>query len=148
MGSHTDRISHDITINAESNIVWQRLRDIRSMKDWAVGVTDVKYTTTKRFGVGAGRVIVFENADDVEEYMIQWSRFSFTYIATRGLPLCAYMASINVIDESDHTRVNWQSFLKSEDTTRSKFDKTVKDMKMFYQDSLAKLKSELERYIK
>ena len=140
--SYTDTISEDIIINVSPNKVWQILQNISSMKVWAEGVIDVKYMTTKRSGIGAGRLVVFADAT-VEEYIVQWSKYNYTYVATSGLPLDLYVASLAITEQVHNTKLCWQSFLKSEDTTRLEFNKIIKNMKNFYRNSLDNLKSNL-----
>ena len=141
--SYSDTITKNITINVESDKVWHILQDISSMKDWAEGVIDVKCITTERTGIGAGRIVIFDDVQ-VEEYIVQWSKYNYAYIATSGLPFDIYIARLTITDKVYSTNLQWQSFLKSKDTTRPKFNKIVRDMKNFYQNSLGNLKSNLE----
>ena len=91
-----------------------------------------KFLSQKKYGVGAIRLISFEDGSDVEEHVVEWStKKGFSYIAITGLPLLAYLATISMKKvSSSRVKVTWQSYFVSDKKTKeflefSKFLKSV-----------------------
>ena len=100
----------------------------------------------KKYGVGAIRLISFEDGSDVEEHVVEWStKKGFSYIAITGLPLLAYLATISMKKTSGGSvKVTWQSYFIS-NKKKKEFLEFSKFLKQFYTKSLQNLKSDIER---
>ncbi len=134
-------------IRATRQKAWKILGDIASMPRWAPGVSRVDITSDSRRGVGAVRNVAFEDGKTIEEHIVSWSAGrSFTYVATDGLPLRAYVATITInSNEKDGTiTITWQSYMNSIRMPRGEFARLLDDMGRFYDDSLANLAGMLQ----
>ena len=101
---------------------------------------------TKR-GVGAVRKITFADGNTIEEHVVLWNNGeSFTYVATEGLPLRVYVATISLKSNGNKkTIVTWQSYLNSKKMTKKQFMEFLAFMGSFYEASLENLKTKLEK---
>ncbi len=142
----TGTIKKTITINAPKEKVWLKLSNIVGLS-WALDVKKTTYLSKKRRGVGAVRRITFESGNSIEEHVIDWKNGEyFTYIATEGLPLRAYVATISIKPKNKKsTQIIWQSYLNSNKMSTKQFSEFLVDMKTFYQISLENLKKTLEK---
>lgn len=134
-------------IRATRQRAWRILGDIASMPRWAPGVSRVAVTSDSGRGVGAVRSVEFEDGRVIEEHIVSWSAGrSFTYVATDGLPLRAYVATITIdSNEKDGTiTITWQSYMNSARMSRGEFAKLLDDMAGFYDGSLANLAGMLQ----
>ena len=68
----TNFIKKSINIKTDINEVWNYLSRI-SMLNWVSGQKSTKMLTTKKRGVGAIRLISFDDGTDVEEHIVGWS---------------------------------------------------------------------------
>lgn len=129
-------------IRATRQKAWRILGDIASMPRWAPGVSSVTVTSGSKRGVGAVRNVAFEDGRAIEEHIVSWSAgSSFTYVATDGLPLRAYVATIT-IDSNDRDgsiTITWQSYMNSVRMPEAEFAQLLDDMGEFYEGSLANL---------
>ena len=142
---HTGTIRRGIAIRAPAKKVWGELGRVAGLARWAAGVESTILTSEKRRGVGAVRVITFENGDTVEEHVVAWESGSrFTYVATDGLPLRAYVATISLTPGKRSVRVTWQSYLSSQEMSKKQFSAFLASMGSFYEESLGNLKALLE----
>ena len=70
----------------------------------------------------------------------------FTYVATEGLPLRAYVATISIKSKTkNQTDVTWQSYLNSEKMSEKQFIEFIVFLGSFYEASLENLKALLEK---
>ena len=90
-------------------------------------------------GVGAIRLITFADGNKIEEHVIAWkNKEFFTYIATEGLPLRAYVATISIKKKSKNlTELTWQSYLNSKKMSEKQFLEFLVFMGAFY-DSISR----------
>ena len=112
-------------------------------------VLDVRKTTflsTKKYGIGATRKITFDDGNNVIEIIVGWENGKyFSYIATSGLPLRAYHATISLQElKRNLVKVTWQSFFNSEKMSKKEFLEFENFMNLFYKNSLSNLKSSIE----
>ena len=113
------------------------------MPAWAPGVSSVICTTDRKRGIGAVRKVIFADGRVIEEHVVEWkSGRSFTYVATDGLPLRAYVAAITIMERpaAAGVEVTWQSYLSSMKMTAEEFARILAEMDSFYKESLANLK--------
>jgi hypothetical protein len=113
-------------------------------------VVDVKktvYLSKKKTDVGAIRLITFEDGNEIEEHVVAWKKGEyFTYIATEGLPLRAYVATISIKPKSKNlVELTWQSYLNSEKMSEKEFLDFIVFMAALYEASLENLKALLEK---
>ena len=128
----------------ESNLekVWTKISKIVKL-DWLDGQKSTKFLGEKKTGVGAKRLISFEDGSDVEEHIVGWKpKEYFSYIAVSGLPLEAYHATISLERKSSKlVKVTWESYFASK-STKDEFDEFVIFLSNFYAQSLKNLKKE------
>ena len=105
------------------------------------------YLSKKKTGVGAVRLITFEDENKIEEHVVAWVKGEyFTYVATEGLPLRAYVATISIKSKTkNQTEITWQSYLNSEKMSENQFIEFVVFLGSFYEASLENLKALLEK---
>ena len=93
---YTGSAKRSVTIDADVETIWKKLSKITKL-DWLEEQKSSKFLSQKKYGVGAIRLISFEDGSDVEEHVVEWSpKKSFSYIAITGLPLLAYLATITM----------------------------------------------------
>lgn len=125
---------------------WKIIGDIASMPRWAPGVNKVNITSKRKRGIGAVRHVIFEDGRIIEEHIVLWDvKKSFTYTATKGLPLCIYIATITIRERAnDSIDITWQSYLNSSKMTKKEFKEILYEMEVFYEKSLENLKCMLQ----
>ncbi len=139
-------LKQTIKINASQEQVWQHISNVMGLAAWADGVTKVTCISKKTRGIGAVRLISFADGNIVEEHVVAWnSDESFTYVATHGLPLRAYVATLSIRPLSGNTvRLQWQSYFNSHSMTSVEFCDFYASLKSFYKHSLENLKVLIE----
>ena len=142
---HTGSAKRSVIINADVETIWKKLGKITKL-DWLEEQKSSKFLSQKKYGVGAIRLISFEDGSDVEEHVVEWStKKGFSYIAITGLPLLAYLATISMKKvSSGRVKVTWQSYFIS-NKKKKEFLEFSKFLKQFYTKSLQNLKSDIER---
>ena len=65
MAKHTGRVKKSVLINANVDSVWNKLKKITKL-DWLENHKSSKYLSRKKSGIGAIRVIKFDDGSDVE----------------------------------------------------------------------------------
>ena len=144
---HTGSIKKVISIKCPKDKVWRKISNIASLPTWAVDVKNTTYISKKKRGVGAIRLITFSDGSEIEEHIVGWENDKhFTYVATEGLPLRAYVATISVEKQlKNKTKLTWKSYLNSEKMTEKQFLEFIVFMGSFYEASLENLKKLLEK---
>ena len=145
MEKHEGTAKRSVVIKASVETVWKKLSRITKL-DWLKEQKSSKFLTQKKYGVGARRLISFEDGSDVEEHIVEWSpKKCFSYIAITGLPLLSYLATISMKKAtSGRVKVTWQSCFVS-DKKKKEFLEFSKFLSQFYLKSLQNLKSDIER---
>ncbi len=144
---HTDSVKKTITINTSKEKVWRKISNIAGLSSWVIDVKKTTYLSKKRRNVGAIRKITFTNGNTIEEHIVAWRKEEyFTYIATKGLPLRAYVATISIKAKNKKTtQLTWQSYFNSKKMSTKQFMKFVIFIGIFYETSLENLKKSLEK---
>jgi uncharacterized protein YndB with AHSA1/START domain len=144
---HTDSVKKTITIKASKEKVWQKISNIAGLSSWVVDVKKTIYLSKKRRNVGTIRKITFTDGSTIEEHVVAWKEGEyFTYIATEGLPLRAYVATISIKTKNKKTtQLTWQSYFNSRKMSIKQFIKFVTFMGAFYETSLENLKKSFEK---
>ena len=135
-------VKKSIMIEEDLEKVWSKVNKITKL-DWLEGQKSTKFLGEKKTGVGAKRLISFEDGSNVEEHLVGWKpKEYFSYIAVSGLPLEAYHATISIEkNKSKSVKVTWESYFASK-STKSEFDEFVVFLSNFYAKSLKNLKNE------
>ena len=144
MEKYVGSAKRSVVINTNMETVWKKLSKITKL-DWLEEQKSSKFLSQKKYGVGAIRLISFEDGSDVEEHVVEWStKKGFSYIAITGLPLLAYLATISMKKvSSGRVKVTWQSYFVS-DKKKKEFLEFSKFLSRFYSKSLQNLKSDIE----
>ena len=144
---HTGTVKKTIKIKAAKDKVWKKISNITGLPTWVVDVKKTVYLSKKKTDVGAIRLITFEDGNQIEEHVVAWKKGEyFTYIATEGLPLRAYVATISIKPKSKNlVELTWQSYLNSEKMSEKEFLDFIVFMAAFYKASLENLKASLEK---
>ncbi len=134
-------------IKTSKDKVWRKVSNIVGLPTWLIDVKKTVYLSKKKRGVGAVRLITFTDGSKIEEHVVSWqSGEYFTYIATEGLPLRAYVATISVkVKSKKIVQVTWQSYLNSKKMSEKQFLEFLAFMGSFYEASLENLKALLEK---
>jgi hypothetical protein len=142
---HAGSAKRSVMIKASVETVWKKLSEITKL-GWLEEQKSTKFLSQKKYGVGAIRLISFEDGSDVEEHIVEWSpKKCFSYIAITGLPLLSYLATISMKKAaSGRVKVTWQSCFVS-DKKKKEFLEFSKFLSQFYLKSLQNLKSDIER---
>ena len=144
---HTGTVKKIIKIKASKEKVWRKISNIAGLPTWVVDVKTTTYLSKKKKGVGAIRLITFEDGNKIEEHIVAWEKGEyFTYIATEGLPLRAYVATISIVSKSKNlVELAWKSYLNSEKMSEKEFLDFIVFLGAFYEASLENLKMSLEK---
>ena len=145
MEKHVGTAKRSVIIKASVETVWKKLSKITKL-DWLEEQKSSKFLSQKKYGVGAIRLISFEDGSDVEEHIVEWSpKKGFTYIAITGLPLLVYLATITMKKiNRNSVKITWQSYFVS-DKKKKEFLEFSKFLNQFYTKSLHNLKSNIQR---
>ena len=143
---HTDSVKKTITIKASKEKVWRKISNIVGLSSWVIDVKKTTYLSKKRRDIGAIRMITFTDGNTIEEHIVAWKEKEyFTYVATYGLPLRVYVATIAIKSKNKKTtQLTWQSYFNSKKMSMKQFLKFVTFMGTFYEASLENLKRSLE----
>lgn len=144
---HTGTVKKSITVNASRQKVWRKISNIIGLPLWVIDVKKTVFLSKKRRGIGAVREITFNDGNTVEEHIVAWKNGEyFTYVATEGLPLRAYVATISIMEKNKNSvQLTWQSYLNSKKMTETEFLEFLVFMGAFYETSLENLKVSLEK---
>ena len=144
---HTGTVKKTILINASKEKVWRKISNIAGLSTWVTDVKKTTYLSKRKKGVGAIRLITFTDGNKIEEHVVAWENQKyFTYIATEGLPLRAYVATISINARSKNKVVlTWKSYLNSKKMLEKQFIEFLAFMGLFYDASLENLKTLLEK---
>jgi len=102
-------VKKSVIIDVDVEKVWTKISKIIKL-DWLQGQKSTKYLSEKKSGVGAKRLISFEDGSNVEEHIVGWKpKEYFSYIAISGLPLNAYHATNSIQKSDKNTKVTCES---------------------------------------
>ena len=135
-------VKKSVIIETDLEKAWTKISKITKL-DWLDGQKSTKFLGEKKTGVGAKRLISFEDGSDVEEHVVGWKpREYFSYIAVSGLPLEAYHATISLEKKSSKSvKITWESYFAAK-SAKGEFDQFVMFLSNFYVQSLKNLKKE------
>ena len=135
-------VKKSVIIETDLEKAWTKISKITKL-DWLDGQKSTKFLGEKKTGVGAKRLISFEDGSNVEEHVVGWKpREYFSYIAVSGLPLEAYHATISLEKKSSRSvKITWESYFAAK-SAKGEFDQFVIFLSNFYSQSLKNLKKE------
>jgi len=138
-------VKKSVLVHVTNDEAWGKISNVVDLF-WVLDVQKTVFLSEIKQGIGAIRKITFDDGNNVEETIIGWNNGNYlSYIATSGLPLRAYHATISVAAlEKKLMKVSWQSFFNSEKMTKKEFSEFLNFMNLFYKNSLSNLKSSLE----
>jgi len=138
-------VKKSILIHVANDKAWEKISNIVDLF-WVLDVQKTVFLSEIERGIGAIRKITFDDGNIVEETIVGWNNGNYlSYIATSGLPLRVYHATISIAPlEKKSMKVSWQSFFNSEKMTKKEFSEFLNFMNLFYKNSLSNLKSSLE----
>jgi len=140
----TGFIKKSVIVRTDIDNAWNCLSKISSL-NWLENHKSTKFLSQKKRGVGAIRLISFEDGSNVEERIVGWHpKKHFSYIATSGLPLDSYHATISMNKIESGVKIVWESYFSSNEE-KSDFHTFTKFLSQFYVSSLRNLKVELEK---
>ena len=144
---HSGMGKKSITITASKQKVWRKISNLVGLSEWVIGVKKTVFLSKKTREVGAIRNITFDDGNTIEEHVVAWKNGeSFTYVATEGLPLRAYVATISIKSHGKNAiQLTWKSYLSSKKMTSTQFREFLSFMNSFYESSLKNFKSQLEK---
>lgn len=144
---HTGTVKKTIKIKASKDKVWRKISNIVGLPTWLIDVKKTVYLSKKKRDVGAVRLITFADGNQIEEHVVAWKNGEyFTYIATEGLPLRAYVATLSIKPKSKNlVELTWQSYINSKKMSEKQFLDFLAFMGSFYEASLENLKKILEK---
>ncbi|MGD2107674.1 MAG: SRPBCC family protein [Nitrosopumilaceae archaeon] len=143
---HTGTVKKSILVKAPQDKVWKKVSNIVGLPSWVADCKKTVYLSKKKRGIGAIREITFNDGNTIEEHIVAWKdKEYFTYVATEGLPLRAYVATISIKPKNKNSvQLTWQSYLNSKKMTEKEFLEFLVYMGTFYETGLSNLKEILE----
>ena len=145
---HCATVTQSVLIQKMPDVVWDEIGNFVGLARWVEGVQKTEFLSKTRHGVGAARKISFSDGSDVIEYAVGWDDGKYiSYIATDGLPLDGYHATISILPKGKTSQVSWTSFLISDGHDKKKFEEFLEFIESFYKSSLKNLKTRLEKAV-
>ena len=135
-------VKKSVIIQTDLEKAWTKISKIAKL-DWLEGQKSTRFLGDKKTGVGAKRLISFEDGSKVEEHVVGWKpKEYFSYIAVSGFPLEAYHATLCIEkNKTKSIKVTWESYFAAK-TTKGEFDEFVEFLSNFYAQSLKNLREE------
>jgi hypothetical protein len=139
-------VTQTIAIQKAPSVIWREIGNFVGLDRWVEGVQKTEFLSKIRQGLGTARKISFSDGSNVVEYAVGWEDEKYiSYIATAGLPLDGYHATIAILPKGKASQVSWTSFLISDDHNKKKFEGFLEFIESFYGNSLKNLKAILEK---
>jgi hypothetical protein len=145
-GSFCGMVSQTSAINVSIPVLWKTVGNYTGLPEWVVDVKQIESLSKIKNDLGASRKITFADGGEIIEYAVGWKDQEYlSYIATSGLPLAGYHATISISPKGKAVQITWTSFLISQDSDKKKFLEFLAFMESFYAKSLEQLRSKLEK---
>jgi len=141
-------VTRSVDVHVSPQRAWRRLSEIGNLARWIVGIKKCVITSKKRKGVGATRLITFQDGSVIEEQIVIWnSSNSFSYLVIgKNLPFRAYFATLSIKPLGKNlTKVTWSGYIGTNNVTKSKFNQTISKYDLLYKSSLPRLKLLIEK---
>lgn len=145
-GSFCGMVSQTSTINVSIPALWKTVGNYTGLPEWVLDVKNTESLSKIKNDLGAARKITFADGGEVIEYAVGWKDQEYiSYIATSGLPLAGYHATISIAPKGKASQITWTSFLISQGSDKKQFSEFLAFMESFYTKSLEQLKAKLEK---
>lgn len=145
-GHYSATVMQSITMDVLPKIVWDEISNVVGLTEWVIDAKKTEFLSKIRQGVGAIRKITFSDGSQVIEYVVGWKPENYlSYIATSGLPLDAYHATLSILPKGKWSQLSWTSFLVSDSTDKKQFEEFLSFIDGFYEKSLQNLKAKLQK---
>ncbi|MGQ0605810.1 MAG: SRPBCC family protein [Candidatus Nitrosotenuis sp.] len=145
-GSFCGTVSQSITINVSAASLWKEIGNFVGLSNWVVDVKKTEFLSKIRDDLGAARKITFVDGSQIIEYAVGWKENEcLSYVATNGLPLDGYHATLVITPKGKVCDLEWSSFLISNNSDKKQFEDFLEFMESFYEKSLKNLKRSLEK---
>jgi len=145
-GTFCGTVSQSATINTSTPALWKTVGNYTGLPEWVLDVKKTESLSKIKNDFGAARDITFADGSHVIEYAVGWKDKEYlSYIATSGLPLDGYHATISIAPKGKSTQITWTSFLISQNSDKKQFSEFLDFMDSFYAKSLEQLKAKLEK---
>lgn len=143
---HSGIVKKRVLINCTEDKVWKKISNIVGLPEWINAIKKASYLSKIKRGVGAIRGLTFDDGNVIEEHIVMWSpKQSFSYVATTGLPLRVYHATLSIQPKNKKSvYLTWSSYLNSKKMTTKQFKEFVLYLETFYEKSLRNIKNQLE----
>lgn len=141
-------VTRSVDVHVSPQRAWRRLSEIGNLARWIVGIKKCVITSKKRKGVGATRLITFQDGSVIEEQIVIWnSSNSFSYLVIgKNLPFRAYFATLSIKPLGKNlTKITWSGYIGTNNVTKSKFNQTISKYDLLYKSSLPRLKLLIEK---
>ena len=141
-------VTRAVAVHVSPQRAWRKLSEIENLARWIVGIKKCVITSKKRKGIGATRLITFQDGSLIEEQIVMWnSGKSFSYLVTgKTIHFRAYFATLSIKRLGKNlTKITWSGYIGTNNVTRSKFKKTISKYDLLYKSSLPRLKSLIEK---
>jgi len=139
-------VSQSIAIDVSANALWKTISNFVGLTDWVIDVKETEFLSKIKQGLGTARKITFADGSQIIEYAVGWREKEYlSYVATSGLPLDGYHATITITPKAKSSHITWSSFLVSNSPDKKQFEEFLAFMESFYEKSLKNLKSMLEK---
>lgn len=147
---HTGIVTRSAVVHVSPQRVWKILSDISNLPKWIVGIKKCVIISKKRKGIGAIRLITFQDGSLLEEQIVTWNPGqSFSYMATGKTHIRAYFATLSAKPLGKSlTKITWSGYLGTDKVTRHSFQKTLSEYDTLYKNSISRLKSMISVYKK
>ncbi|MFM7861167.1 MAG: SRPBCC family protein [Candidatus Nitrosotenuis sp.] len=145
-GSICATVSQSTIINTSISALWRIVGNYTGLSEWVLDVKKTQSLSMIKNEVGAARDITFADGSHVIEYAVGWKDKEYlSYVATSGLPLTGYHATISILKKGKASQITWTSFLISNDSDKTQFLEFLGFMESFYVKSLERLKAKMEK---
>jgi len=141
-------VTRSVDVHVSPQRAWRRLSEIGNLAGWIVGIKKCVITSKKRKGVGATRLITFQDGSVIGEQIVTWnSGKSFSYLVIgKNLPFRAYFATLSIKPLGKNlTKITWLGYIGTNNVTKSKFNQTISKYDLLYKSSLPRLKLLIEK---
>jgi len=145
-GHYLATVQQTTTLDVLPKTIWDKISNIVGLTEWVIDVKKTEFLSKARRGIGAIRKITFLDQSQVVEYVVGWKSEGYlSYIATSGLPLDAYHATLSILPKGRSSQLRWTSFLISDSTDKKQFEEFLSFLDAFYEKSLQNLKIKVEK---
>jgi len=144
---HSGIVKKQVVVNASQKKVWGKISNIIGLPEWIDEIKTATYLSKTKRGIGAVRKLTFDDGNIIEEHIVDWENGrSLSYVATSGLPLRVYHATLLIKPRTKNSSyLVWHNYMNSEKMTKKQYTEFQSYIEKFYQKSLRNLKDIIEK---